>query len=644
MTVAGDIVANLTVNSKGWSSGLKDASSAVNSFSGFVTAAGAIVAGAFGFSELISSASNMQETMNKFDVVFGDNAEVVEAWADDFALNIGRSERQIAEFMGSSQDLFVPIGFDSGAATELSKTITALSIDLASFNNLTDEQTFGDLQAALTGSGEVMKKYGVIVSEAAVKQELLNQSINPAAATEVEKVQARLNIILAGTTAAQGDAMRSSEGWANVSKKVEATIENLAGTLGEKLLPVVTQTASDFNDLVIASAPLIGGFFDLIAGGLDIASDWSPIFIGAATAIVVVVAATKAFTLVTMAAAAAQRIMLALSGPNGWFILAGAVGAAATSAYLMKSQTDEVNKALGATETAQNKAVQATARHVTVSDDLVKALKAADSVQMKLNRQLMTPAQQAIADAQQLADDWWKASRAGSQLGMRFEDLKRLQAKTLEEKSGFSGMFTDITDELRVLRGEITETELKFEQMSEFGVSDKQIQKLREANAERDRLLGEQQQKKEAESAAEARISGIQKTVRDSFGTPLDEFLEKTKAVTEAINAGALTKAEGNAYLEAERKKMLEEADSQIETPEQRKAALTEAISVNSEGANRMLVDLMNRKGGQSIDEQRLAIEKRNQKLHEQSLAAMEAVKENTSKPQLATKPFRPGA
>ena len=95
----------------------------------------------------------------------------------------------------------------------------------------------------------------------------------------------------------------------------------------------------------------------------------------------------------------------------------------------------------------------------------------------------------------------------------------------------------------------------------------------------------------------------------------------------------------------AERQKMLDEAKKQSETPAQRKAALTEAITVNSEAGNRMLVDLMNRKGGgQSLDEQRLAIERRNQKLQEQSLAALEAVKENTSKPQLATKPFRPGA
>jgi hypothetical protein len=57
-----------------------------------------------------------------------------------------------------------------------------------------------------------------------------------------------------------------------------------------------------------------------------------------------------------------------------------------------------------------------------------------------------------------------------------------------------------------------------------------------------------------------------------------------------------------------------------------------------------MLVDLMNRKGGGTLEEKQLSLQQQQKKLAEQTLAAMEAVKENTSKPQLATKPFRQGA
>ena len=44
-----------------------------------------------------------------------------------------------------------------------------------------------DLHAALTGSGEVMKKYGVLVNEAAAKQEVLNQGLDPKVATDQQK-------------------------------------------------------------------------------------------------------------------------------------------------------------------------------------------------------------------------------------------------------------------------------------------------------------------------------------------------------------------------------------------------------------------------------------------------------------------------
>ena len=210
----------------------------------------------------IQAGSDMQETMNKFDVVFGNNAKAVKAWGDEYGDQVGRSKRQIADFLASNQDLLVPMGFEPGAAEKMSKDITKLSVDLASFNNKQDADVLNDLQAALTGSGEVMKKYGVIVNETAVKQELMNMQLNPKTVTEAQKAQARWNIILRGTTAAQGDAIRSANSWANQEKALTATIEDQAGAIGEKLLPVVTPLLTMFKDGV----KTVGSFIAANAG------------------------------------------------------------------------------------------------------------------------------------------------------------------------------------------------------------------------------------------------------------------------------------------------------------------------------------------------------------------------------------------
>jgi hypothetical protein len=201
-------------------------------------AVGGAIGGALAFP--IKAASDLQETMNKFDVVFGDNSQAVKQWGDQYAATIGRSQKQIAEFLSNSQDLFIPLGFEPGAATDLSKQVTQLAFDLASFNNTADGEAIRDMHAALTGSGEVMKKYGVVLSEAAVQQELLNQGLDAKAATNQQKVQARLNIIMAGTTAAQGDAIRSAGGFANQMKGLQGVLFDTAAAIGDAILPYVT--------------------------------------------------------------------------------------------------------------------------------------------------------------------------------------------------------------------------------------------------------------------------------------------------------------------------------------------------------------------------------------------------------------------
>lgn len=225
--------------------GLKSAQRRLQRFGAGMAKIGGLVTGvasslALGFVPAIRAASDLQEVQSKFNTVFGSNAEAVRAWGNEYAKTVGRSRRQIEEFLAGSQDLFVPLGFEPGAAETMSKQITELAVDLGSFNNRADADVLNDLQAALTGSGEVMKKYGVIVSDATIKQEALAQGFDPKNLTEQQKVLARLSIIMKGTTAAQGDAVRTGGSFANQMKRLKAEAENIAGTIGNALLPVLT--------------------------------------------------------------------------------------------------------------------------------------------------------------------------------------------------------------------------------------------------------------------------------------------------------------------------------------------------------------------------------------------------------------------
>jgi len=289
----------------------------------------------------IKAAADMQETMNKFNVVFGDNAEAMKQWGDNFANQVGRSKAEIAGFLASSQDLLVPLGFENDEAENLSKQLTELAVDLASFNNMADADVLRDLQAAMTGSGEVMKKYGVIVSEAAVKQELLNQGLDPKEATEQQKAFARLQIILKGTTAAQGDAIRSSDSFTNQMKRLKGILADTAVALGEKLLPIVTPYVEKVNEAVSAVGEWIGKndgavktiaavSVALIAGGTALVAIGTSLKVAAAamgaytTATVI---ATKVVGLYRAANAAASAGLLTKMVPSLWAYVTGATAA-----------------------------------------------------------------------------------------------------------------------------------------------------------------------------------------------------------------------------------------------------------------------------------------------------------------------------
>jgi len=237
---------------------------------GALIAAGGAAAAPFAAS--IGAASRLQETMNKFDVVFGSQSAAMKAWGDNYAAQVGRSKEQTASFLAGTQDLLVPMGLEPGSARKMSKDITSLAFDLASFNNLQDADVVRDLQSALTGSGEVMKKYGVILSAAAVNQELMNNAIDPKKATEAQKANARLAIIMKGTTAAQGDAVRSAGSYANQMKRLGATVDNTAASVGGALLPIVTDVVSRFSDAAVMVGNWAANNQGLIVGAAGLAA------------------------------------------------------------------------------------------------------------------------------------------------------------------------------------------------------------------------------------------------------------------------------------------------------------------------------------------------------------------------------------
>ena len=256
---------------------------ALGKIAGTAAAIGVGVAGAALYKS-VSAASDLNEQLSATGATFGSSAKVVTAAADDMARKFGVVK---SEFLGSANALggiFKASGLSEGEAAKMSAQFGKLAADLSSFKNLRFEDALQKIQSGLVGEAEPLRSVGVLLSEAAVKQEAYAKGIARAGAelTEAQKVQARAGIITRQLADAQGDLARTGDQFANSSRALGGRITNTFAELGQIILPAVSSVVNAASELVkdvaksIAdNAPAIKGFADKIGNaGKYLAVAW----------------------------------------------------------------------------------------------------------------------------------------------------------------------------------------------------------------------------------------------------------------------------------------------------------------------------------------------------------------------------------
>jgi hypothetical protein len=226
---------------------------------------GAAVAAGVGLA--VREAAGAEEIRSKFNAVFRDSADDVRDWAETTADAASRSSIALEQYLSTFQDTFVPLGFAREEAAQFSQTLTQLSLDLASFNNESEPDTVRALQSALVGNHETVRRYGVIIDQAALNSELLNMGIRGGtdAATAQQMAMARLNIIMAGTVDAQGDVFRTADSATNQYRELQAEIRDAAVAIGDSFMPaarVMMAWAMDIIPYIERVGVVLGNMFD----------------------------------------------------------------------------------------------------------------------------------------------------------------------------------------------------------------------------------------------------------------------------------------------------------------------------------------------------------------------------------------------
>ena len=227
-----------------------------------------VLAGAFAAAKIgnfaadaIAQASDMEESASKIGVVFGDAQADIDTFANKGAKALGMSELA-AKNAAASFGIFGKSAKLTGKENAAFSTdLTSLAVDMASFSNTSPEEAIEALSSALRGEAEPIRKYGVLLDDASLRQQALSMGLiktTKDALTPQQKVLASHALIMKQTSDAQGDFERTSGGLANQQRILAAQWEDSKGKLGAAFLPAVTAVVSGLNDKLFPALTMVG--------------------------------------------------------------------------------------------------------------------------------------------------------------------------------------------------------------------------------------------------------------------------------------------------------------------------------------------------------------------------------------------------
>ena len=520
MASLGDLVVNLTANSKGVQSGLQEAQ-------GYMTAfAAASVAFA------TASVAQFVRVGSAFDDMAKRTGVSVEALSTlSYAAKL--SDTSIESVQGGLMKMAKLMGEVRSGSAQAAEKLQALGLSTTQMLAANPEQQLKMVADAIAGIADPSQ-------QAAAAMEIFGKGAGDL-----------LPLLQMGGKGIEYMQQKGVEFGAMITDDMAASAAELGDSI-DNLLTSFTGLAMVIGSFV---ADILTPLFNLTAKLVTEYRDFFGVLGIAAAVIGGVVLAMQAVTKAVQAYAKAQAFAKALSGPKGWLELSIGLGLAAGAAALLglsfaeqNRETEEAARLLkdAADQTERVKKAQAQPQKsvLDVKGENVGAF-------VKSIEQMNTQSAQGQAEAlrrkiAQLTDDFNTLRKLG-RTDMTPEQFQSYKQAAIDAFTGVGEKTKELQKELSILRGETTAQEIEFQRMLQAGASNAQIEALRQMQAEREKLLAQQEEeaKRQADitAAAEQSKAALQAEVdaiKDSIKTPKQKLDERLERINELEKSGML--------------------------------------------------------------------------------------------------------
>lgn len=208
-----------------------------------------------GYGILIQAGSEFSSNNAQTEMVFGNLGKETQKQIENntkLAESFAMTERQYRSGATELASYYKAMGYTDEAIAEMIPSQMQLVADMSAMANVPFDEALGDYKSALMGNHEAVDKYNISLAESTMNESEYAKSIGKTVSqmTEQEKINARNSVMFQQTADYMGLATKEAEEFTAQQNLMNTQLDELKGTIGEKLLPIFEPFVKAINDVV----------------------------------------------------------------------------------------------------------------------------------------------------------------------------------------------------------------------------------------------------------------------------------------------------------------------------------------------------------------------------------------------------------
>ena len=222
----------------------------------------------------ITKSNEYVENLNLFNVALGKYADEAKRYAEVVERVMGIDSSEWMRNQGTFMQIASGFGMAEESAYSLSKALTQVSYDIASFYNISTEEAMLKVRSGIAGELEPLRNLGYALDTATLQQIAYANGIDMKvnAMTQAQKAELRYVAIMSQSKNAINDMSRTYYTSANQIRLLSSQINILARALGNVLIPAINAVlpvAITFVNTITSVINAIAGLFGFTLPSID---------------------------------------------------------------------------------------------------------------------------------------------------------------------------------------------------------------------------------------------------------------------------------------------------------------------------------------------------------------------------------------